>query len=302
MATGNKKGGGMVLAGRQMVGIFALLVVMLGVVFTLGYVLGRSEYDTSIRAAASSVPPKASGATVKENSASGAAKNNVAAKAPRAPAPDWDFYHAGEPAKPVERLGGAADPADAPPAPPEALAPAEPPVQPRLEKQPAIIAPSKASAASARKGQPSVGKGGGKDAGKGVGKGAAKAGNRAPASRGDSPAYRSAERRGAGRSSSETNDAAGAGAPKVASPKSTSTGAPVIPHGSTVLQVAAVVRQADAVALAQTLQKKKFPAFVTPPDADHFYRVQVGPYVDAQLANGARQKLEEQGFKILVKR
>ncbi len=60
MATGNKKsGGGMVLAGRQMVGIFALLVVMLGVVFTLGYVLGRSEYDTSIRAAASSVPAKA---------------------------------------------------------------------------------------------------------------------------------------------------------------------------------------------------------------------------------------------------
>ena len=66
MATGNKKGGGgMVLAGRQMVGVFALLVVMLDVVFTLGYVLGRSEYDTSIRAAASSVPAKAAGATVK---------------------------------------------------------------------------------------------------------------------------------------------------------------------------------------------------------------------------------------------
>ena len=79
-------------------------------------------------------------------------------------------------------------------------------------------------------------------------------------------------------------------------------GAAISPRGSTVLQVAAVVRQADAAALAQALQKKKFPAFVTPPDADHFYRVEVGPYVDAQLANAARQKLEEQGFKISVKR
>src|SRR5580700_7604427 len=106
----------MVLAGRQMVGIFALLVVMLGVVFTLGYVLGRSEYDTQIRAAASSVAPKAAGTPVKENSASGASKTKSDGKTPRATAPDWDFYHAGEPAKPVERLGGASDPVDAPPA------------------------------------------------------------------------------------------------------------------------------------------------------------------------------------------
>ena len=74
------------------------------------------------------------------------------------------------------------------------------------------------------------------------------------------------------------------------------------PVGLPLAEVAAVVRQADAASLAQALQKKKFPAFVTPPDADHFYRVEVGPYVDAQLANAARQKLEEQGFKISVKR
>ncbi len=141
MATGNKKGGGgMVLAGRQLVGIFALLVVMLGVVFTMGYVLGRSQYDTQIRAAASSVSPKAAGTPVKENSGSGTAKTSAAGKTPRATAPDWDFYHAGEPAKPVERLGGASDPVDAPPAPPEAVARAQPAARQPSEKQPTIIA------------------------------------------------------------------------------------------------------------------------------------------------------------------
>ena len=270
----------MVLAGRQLVGIFALLVVMLGVVFTMGYVLGRSQYDTQIRAAASSVSPKAAGTPVKENSGSGTAKTSAAGKTPRATAPDWDFYHAGEPAKPVERLGGASDPVDAQPAPPEAVARAQPAARQPSEKQPTIIARSKASA----------------------GKGAAKAAGRTSSSRRDKSYYRSGGGSGAGRSSSEANTAAGASALKAAALKSAGIGAPVIPRGSTVLQVAAVARQADAVALAQALQKKKFPAFVTPPDGDHFYRVRVGPYVDAQLANGAREKLEEQGFKIMVTR
>ena len=38
----------MVLGGRHLVGIFFLLVVMLGVVFTLGYLLGRSQYDVQL--------------------------------------------------------------------------------------------------------------------------------------------------------------------------------------------------------------------------------------------------------------
>ena len=77
---------------------------------------------------------------------------------------------------------------------------------------------------------------------------------------------------------------------------------PPIPPGATVLQVAALARQADALALAQALQQKKFPAFVLTPGADHFYRVQVGPYADAQSANLARQKLESQGFKAITRR
>src|SRR5712671_3760415 len=46
-----KNGGDFVLESRHLVGLFMLLVVIFGVVFTLGYLLGRSQYDTRLRAA-----------------------------------------------------------------------------------------------------------------------------------------------------------------------------------------------------------------------------------------------------------
>ncbi len=69
-----------------------------------------------------------------------------------------------------------------------------------------------------------------------------------------------------------------------------------------MLQVAAVNSQGDALALAQALQEKKFPAFVIPPSADKYYRVQVGPYGDGPAATNARHDLEAKGFKSIVKR
>ena len=73
-----------------------------------------------------------------------------------------------------------------------------------------------------------------------------------------------------------------------------------------MLQVAAVTSEGDALALAQALQQKKFPAFVITPSAtagaDKFYRVQVGPYSDNKSATNARQDLEAKGFKSIVKR
>jgi cell division septation protein DedD len=66
--------------------------------------------------------------------------------------------------------------------------------------------------------------------------------------------------------------------------------------------VAALTRQDDALALAEALQKKKYPAFVLTPGADHYYRVQVGPYADTQSATIARRGLENEGFKTIVKR
>ena len=77
--------------------------------------------------------------------------------------------------------------------------------------------------------------------------------------------------------------------------------APLIPKGAVILQVAAVLHQDDALALAQALQQKKFPAFVLTPTADKYYRVQVGPYNDTQAATSARQDLEAKGFKAIVK-
>jgi cell division septation protein DedD len=77
---------------------------------------------------------------------------------------------------------------------------------------------------------------------------------------------------------------------------------PLIPKGAIMLQVAAVQRESDALALAQALQQKKFPAFVITPSVDKYYRIQVGPYADPQSAAVARRELEAKGFKSIVKR
>jgi len=66
--------------------------------------------------------------------------------------------------------------------------------------------------------------------------------------------------------------------------------------------VAAVQRETDALALAQSLQQKKFPALVITPSADKYFCVQVGPYADTQSAANARHDLEANGFKSIVKR
>jgi cell division septation protein DedD len=237
----------MVLGGRHLVGFFFLLVVVLGVVFTLGYLLGRSQYVATLRAGVSNVVPqapagkntveKSAGSTQPDNAAnsedddsSDAPVNSRTAKAAStnartaaAPAPqttaDWDFYHSADPAKTNEKLS--------------------PPPQ---SKKPQVITAS----------------------------------NRIV-----------------------TNG--GASGPNSASSGRT-LNSPLIPRNSIVLQVAALARQADALSLAQALQQKKFPAYVLPPDADHYYRVQVGPYTDAKAANAARQRLNKAGFKYIVKR
>ena len=46
---GKGRGGDWVLGGRHLFGIFVLLVVIFGMVFTLGYLLGRNQYDMQLR-------------------------------------------------------------------------------------------------------------------------------------------------------------------------------------------------------------------------------------------------------------
>jgi cell division septation protein DedD len=72
--------------------------------------------------------------------------------------------------------------------------------------------------------------------------------------------------------------------------------------GAYSLQVTAVRRESDAMDLARRLQKKKFPAFVLPPQGNKYYRVQVGPYSDLKSAEAAKKGLESAGFRAIVKR
>jgi cell division septation protein DedD len=76
--------------------------------------------------------------------------------------------------------------------------------------------------------------------------------------------------------------------------------APLIPNGAIVLQVAALARQDDALALAGSLQRKHFSAYVQPPRKDKYYRVQVGPFKDQKSAEAAKKGLESAGFKAFV--
>ena len=72
---------------------------------------------------------------------------------------------------------------------------------------------------------------------------------------------------------------------------------------SIVLQVAALRHQSDALAMAEQLQKKRFPSFVSAPAGkDALYRVQVGPYADERAADSAKTALDHAGFKAIIKR
>src|SRR5690349_8426623 len=114
MASGNRRNRDWVLGGRHLVGIFVLLVVLFGMVFTLGYLLGRNQYEAQLRADASSIPGKPDSVSVrapdrfndKLAKAGRPGSNSSGAKpeAPAAPPADWAFYHSAEPEKPVEPL------------------------------------------------------------------------------------------------------------------------------------------------------------------------------------------------------
>jgi cell division septation protein DedD len=210
-----KKNGDFVLESRHLVGLFVLLVVIFGVVFTLGYLLGRGQYDSKVRAAVG--PPAGFDAPAASAPAKSVAKQESEdAQVPKKSS-DWDFYHSADPQAAADHLQPY----------PKALTSSNP-------------APAKPAASSPK---------------------------------------------------------------NVKAQKSASgTDGPLIPKGTIMLQVAAVLHQDDALALAQALQQKKFPALVIPPGADKLYRVQVGPYSDNQTAGKARQELEAKGFKSIIKR
>lgn len=209
MARRGKRGGDRILESRHLIGLFLGVVLLCAVFFTLGYVMGRSQYGGSVHAAATSIPHPA------------AAEQPLSAKEKVEPAPhaatDWDFY------SDKKR---------------DHLDPGAPALAPRTRA--ADSAPPSAS----------------------------------------------------------TISAARSAAPK----SSVRPGTPKMLQGSIVLQVAAVTRASDALAMAEALQQKKFPSFVVPPAGDGFYRVQVGPFTNDRSAEAAKTALDRVGFKAIIKR
>lgn len=114
MATGRKRGAGeRVLESRHVIGLFLLMLAFSAIFFTLGYVMGRSQYDGQVRAAGTQhdVPD----AVIKKSD--GGLKHATNAPVANTPTPeesnpnsDWEFYSAdkqketGDHLKPVSPL------------------------------------------------------------------------------------------------------------------------------------------------------------------------------------------------------
>src|SRR5262249_27808708 len=109
MAAGSKRGsaGDRVLEGRHVIGLFFLMILFSGVFFTLGYVMGRNQFEGQLRAEASGKPsdfvvnsrPEVASKKAKETPQLEPATDPVTP-----PSSDWEFYHAGESKAPDEHL------------------------------------------------------------------------------------------------------------------------------------------------------------------------------------------------------
>jgi DedD protein len=231
---GRRGSGDRVLESRHLVGLFLGVVLLCAVFFSLGYVMGKSQYSGLVHAAYSSVHPMDADPL----------KETVKLKEIPAvvPASEWDFYSS--------KNNNHLDPAPKGKLPPVSASssPASPSVSTEMNN----------SAVS-----PSI-----------------------------------PERSTAANSTAESR----LPRPSLPSLPSGRSGPPKMLAGSFVLQIAAVTRQGDALSVADALQRKRFSAFVVAPAADHFYRVQVGPYRDQRSADNARAALDHAGFKAIIKR
>ena len=89
------------LESRHVIGLFMLMLLFSGVFFTLGYVMGRNQYDGQVRAASNPrtlqptpVAPKSDPAAKRPNESHRA--SDPATDAGSQPNSDWSFYNAGK--------------------------------------------------------------------------------------------------------------------------------------------------------------------------------------------------------------
>src|SRR2546421_6684123 len=109
MSSGGKRGGAgeRVLESRHVIGLFMLMLLFSGVFFTLGYVMGRNQYDNPVRASTDffrkpAVSPKAEVNPKRTNNNPPPATTPTDTPAP--PNSDWEFYHAGDKKSAEDRL------------------------------------------------------------------------------------------------------------------------------------------------------------------------------------------------------
>src|SRR5271166_2556256 len=118
MASGRKSAGERVLEGKHVIGLFLLMLLFSGVFFTLGYVMGRNQYDGQVRAAMTNSRTRDTVVSAKSESASKRpataepAENESDPATSAAGKSDWEFYNNSTPEKPEPRL----EPAGTPPA------------------------------------------------------------------------------------------------------------------------------------------------------------------------------------------
>jgi DedD protein len=139
MAGGGKRGGDRILESRHLVGLFLGVVLLCGVFFTLGYVMGRNQYEGAVHAEEArdtgdepirAVPKPRPAAETSPAPASNPTKN------------EWDFYtkkdnnHLEPEAKPTKSAPPAPDADTA-----EAPAPAPMPVSSKAARAPGNFAP-----------------------------------------------------------------------------------------------------------------------------------------------------------------
>ena len=226
MASGGRRTAGeRVLESKHVIGLFLLMLLFSGVFFSLGYVMGRNQYDSQVRLAtglAGKIEPlltpksdPAPKSTAEPAAPSGEDSDPATAGSNSA----WHFYENNKPAK------------------------SEPHLETAPKQQPD---PSPATA------KPLYGK---------------------------------------------TKAQAQPVSVPVRPAKPVPSAAPAIPAGAYLLQVAALQKQDDALAVASNLQRKHFVCYVQPPQKDKYYRVQVGPFKDRKAADAAKQGLENEGFK-----
>ena len=103
MSYGGHRGAGeRVLEGRHVIGLFLAVILLSGLFFTLGYVMGLHQSEAS----ADDLPgkPELRNPPKPEVVSKRASKTTPAEPPSETSAPEWEFYHAGEKGKTDDRL------------------------------------------------------------------------------------------------------------------------------------------------------------------------------------------------------